>query len=182
MNPFISLFLHKPSTLKMAYRFLLQIETVGPEGDKLLWVLLIMLLAGAFVFYWQRFSQLFGNKQILLQVEKNKVIHPTTLFFKVENRGNKAIDIEQPVIRFSNTLNEKAYKIKGVNASAIYPLFLEPGKSHELVVALQPFYDHTPTLQNFLRVRIEISYQGKKVKSSYLRLKPGLFRSAKAST
>jgi hypothetical protein len=164
----------------MTSSFLLQIETVGPEGHKLIWVLLFLLLFGAIVYFWKmpipHFSKMPGLR---LLVEKNKVYHPTTLFFKVENKGKKAIDLEQPVIRFKNYITEKAFKIKGVNAAAIYPLYLEPGKSHELVVALQPFYDHAPALKKFQRVRIEISYQGKKLKSAYLLLKPGLFRKAK---
>ncbi|MBN2806778.1 MAG: hypothetical protein JXR22_08970 [Prolixibacteraceae bacterium] len=167
----------------MMSSFLLQIETVGPEGHKLLWVLLILLLLGAIAFFWKlpilHFSK---RKGLSLQVEKNKRYHPTTIFFKIENNGDQAIDLDQPVIRFKDYLKEKAYKIKGVNTAAIYPLYLEPGKSHELVVALQPFYDHAPVLKNFQRVRVEISYQGTKLKSAYLLLKPGLFRKAKTTS
>lgn len=167
----------------MISSFLLQIETVGPEGYKLLWLVLLLFLIAALVLLRKRVIRLSGNKQLLiLQVETNKIYHPTTIFFKVENRGKQALDLEQPVIRFKNMLKDKAFKIKGVNASSIYPLYLEAGKSHELVVALQPFYDHAPGLKKFHRVRIEISHQGKTIKSSYLLLQPGLFRKAKATT
>lgn len=161
---------------------LLQIETVGPEGEKLLWIFLVLLLLGLFTFvaskkgFINRFSY---SSSVLLSVEKNKIYHPTSILFNIENKEKKSIIIQNPVLRFKRGSAEKAFKIKSVNTSSIYPLYLEPGKNHELSVALQPFYDFDKNLKKYSRLRIEFNYNQQFKKSNYLLLKPTLFRKEK---
>ena len=161
---------------------LLQIEMVGPEGEKLVWIFLVLLFVGlfAFVLRKKRFINLGTfNSSVTLQIEKNKIYHPTTILYEIENKGKKPIVIQNPVVRFKHFKNEKAFKIKAVNTATIYPLYLEPGKIHELAVALQPFYNFDSDLMKYSRLRIEFNYNQQFKKSAYLLLKPTLFRKEK---
>jgi hypothetical protein len=99
------------------------------------------------------------------------------LLLQIENRGERATDIQHPVIRFKKGRNTKAYKIKAVNASKIHPLYLEKGKKHKLTVALQPFYEFNPDLKKFNQVRVECPFNNSKLKKSkYLVLFPTFFK------
>lgn len=165
------------------YNHILQIETVGPQGDKLIWVLLIMVAIALMAYFFVRKSSFnlpsFKSK-VIVKAEKNKIYHPTVIHLKIENRKKKAIVIEHPVVRFRRGRNTKAFKIRAVNARSIYPLYLEANKTHELAVALEPFYEYDPKLKKFSRLRIEFIYDKEIQKiSSYLILKSTLFRSAR---
>lgn len=163
------------------YNFILQIETVGPQGDKLIWVFLILVIIGITAFILTRknhFSIFSFRKKIIVTIQKNKVYHPSVIQLNIENKSKKAIVIEHPVIRFKSGRKNIAFKIKAVNARVIYPLFLEIGKTHQLPVALEPFYDYNPKLKKFSRLRIEFKYDKEKQKKTrYLLLKPTFFRS-----
>lgn len=163
---------------------LLQVETIGPEGGKLIWVFLTLGLI-LFIVLWSRtkkwktrFSNFRANLSVTVQ--KNKIYHPTVIHLKVKNRSGKDIVINHPVIRFKKWRQTKAFKIKSVNTSAIYPLYLEANKTHELPVALQPFFDYDHKLKRYARLRIEFGYDGVKLKKTrYMLLKPTLFSKAK---
>lgn len=163
------------------YIRLLQIEIIGPQGDKLVWVFLFVALIVALVFFFNKkrtFAWPSLINRVLVSIEKNKVYHPTTIQLKVVNKTAKAIVIENPIIRFKRGKTTSAYKIKKVNAKNIYPLYLEPAKTHLLPVDLDPFFEYNPKLKKFNRLRIEFTYNQNKQKSSnYLLLRPTLFRS-----
>lgn len=163
---------------------LLQIQTIGPEGDKLVWIVLILIAIFSFFFIIKKKKwtlNLTAFKSVLLvSLQKNKIYHPSVVHLKLLNKSNKAIVIDHPIIRFKNSFQTKAYKIKAVNASAIYPLYLEAGKTHILPIALQPFYDYEQQLKKFSKLRIEFSYNHQNFKTTrYILLKPTLFRKVK---
>ncbi|HPR59617.1 MAG TPA: hypothetical protein PLF35_01650 [Prolixibacteraceae bacterium] len=165
------------------YIRLLQIEIVGPQGDKLIWLFIVMAIIAvvAYLFIIKRkFSLQNFNKRITVRVEKNKIYHPDTVHIIIENKTAKAIDIENPVIRFKHRRKSKAFKIKAVNTRNIYPLYLESGKTHHLPVALEPFYSFDNSLKKFSQLRIEFIYnKTQNQKSSYIVLKPTLFKKAR---
>lgn len=164
--------------------YIIQVNTVGPEGYKLIWVLLILLIIVAVIFLTKGKFKIripsFSNA-LIIQIKKNKVYHPTVIHLKIKNNKKKVVLIENPILRFKMGRNTKAFKIKSVNSSKIYPLYLEANQTHELPVALQNFYDYDKELKKYSRLRIEFSYDETKSKSSsYLLLKPTLFRKAKS--
>lgn len=160
--------------------FLLQIEIVGPEGHKLKWVLIVIVSLGVLYFLIRKkpsLRSIINPSDLRFEVKKNKIYHPSTLYFEIENRGNTATDIQHPVIRFKKGRNTKAYKIKAVNASKIYPLYLEKGKKHQLNITLQPFYDFNPNLKKYKQVRVECTFNNSKLKKSrYMILFPTFFK------
>jgi hypothetical protein len=163
---------------------ILQIEIIEPQGDKLLWLLLVIITIVAFLAFknkkWKKIHLYPQKRNLQLNIKKNKTYHPTVLHFEIKNKTNKALDIENPVIRFKKGRKSKAYKIKAVNTRTIYPLFLDKGETHHLPVTLEPFYQHNQMLKKFSMVRFEFTYNKNKYKkSTYILLKPTLFRSAR---
>lgn len=163
---------------------LLQIETVGPEGHKLIWVLFIVLALLALALIGKKRKLKFSirnpfKSDISVYLTKNKTYRPETIHLKIENGSKKAIVIEHPVIRFKRTSQNRAFKIKAVNSSKIYPLFLEAGQSHQLPIDLKAFYDFNKELKKFSRIRIELRYdQNKAINTRYVLTKSTLFRKA----
>lgn len=169
-------------TLTYLY-YLLQVETVGPEGSNVFWLLLFLALGGIAIFFIlgkKKFILPTFSGQVKVSIGKNKIYHPTIIHLKVENRSKNAITIENPIIRFKRIKRSVAYKIKAVNSSKIYPLYLEAGQTHKLPVALEPFYSYNRKLKRYSRLRIEFTFDKKNEKRSrFLLLKPTLFRKAK---
>lgn len=167
----------------MYINLFLQVQTIGPEGKKIVWIVLALFAIGIFYFLLQRkrkFSWPRIGSSIRIRVNKNKIYHPTVVTFSISNLDNKPILIEHPVIRFRRGKRKKAYKIKTVNSKAIYPLYLDSNKTHELPVSLQSFYDFDKKLKRMSRLRIEFNYNKNRFKSSkYILLKPTLFRKEK---
>jgi len=165
------------------YIRLLQIEIIGPQGDKLIWIFIVMIIMAVVAYLFmikQKFSIQKYRKRVTVRVEKNKIYHPDTVHIIIENKTAKAIDIENPVIRFKHRRKSKAFKIKAVNTRNIYPLYLESGKTHHLPVALEPFYSFDNSLKKFSQLRIEFIYnKTQNQKSSYIVLKPTLFKKAR---
>lgn len=161
---------------------LLQIEMIGPQGDKLIWVFIIIALIAVVAFLWSKNREIslqYFSTKIKIRLEKNKVYHPDTIHIFIENQTSKSIDVENPVIRFKHGRKIKAFKIKAVNTRNIYPLYLENGKTHHLPVSLEPFYSYDSSLKKFSKLRIEFIYnKTQSQKSSYILLKPILFKKA----
>ena len=161
----------------------LQIQTVGPEGGKILWVILAIALIGLVLLFIKLKIKIplpDFSKKVLVSIEKNKVYHPTIIHFTIVNKGSKSIVIQNPVLRFRRGRKTKAYKITSVKTKDIYPLYLEPNKSHNLPVTLQPFYDHYKRLKRYSCLRVEFNYSDSRFKKSkYVLLKPTMFRKEK---
>lgn len=164
--------------------YFLQIETVGPEGDKVIWLLLI----AAFILI--AILLLRGQKKLKLPsfsggvkatITKNKIYNPTIVHLTIVNNSKKDISIENPVLRFKKGRKSKAFKIKAVNSTKIYPMFLEAGQNHTLPILLHAFFQFDENLKHFSHVRIEFSHNNnQKKKTRYILLKPTLFRKVKS--
>lgn len=156
-----------------------QIQTVGPEGNKILWVLLVLGVIILLAILFRKNARIhFPNfsRKVSITLEKNQIYHPTVVNFTIFNDDRKAIVIQNPVLRFRKGKRTKAYRITSVRTKDIYPLYLEPNKTHSLPVSLQPFYDHHKQLKRFSRLRVEFRYNNRFKSSRYVLLKPTLFR------
>ena len=74
--------------------YILQVTTVGPEGNKLIWVFLFIIAITTVIFLVKgklkiRVSNF--SSSLLLQVTKNKVYHPTVIHLKITNRNKTAV-------------------------------------------------------------------------------------------
>ncbi|MBN1926207.1 MAG: hypothetical protein JW798_10250 [Prolixibacteraceae bacterium] len=159
---------------------LLQIETVGPEGYKLIWVFLTLglMVLVTWAVVRKKWHSRFWLKSIKVEALKNKVYHPETIILSVTNKQTKSIVIESVSLVFKGFKNKRSFVITRVGGKKIYPLFLEGIKKHTIVLALVPFYSKFPELEKMARLRIEVNIEkGRIYRSRFLLLKPTLFRS-----
>ncbi len=149
---------------------------VGPDGDKLLWIVLIIALA---VLAWLRFGKkpkkgkpLFTREKVKISLEKNRVYFPENLKLSVKNTGNVDLDLDRPLLIFDKFWIKRKFKLKGIDNRSLYPLYLEKGKTHTLNIDLNHFYSYDKKLKRYSKVKVAISnIKNKKlgVKSVYTR-------------
>lgn len=153
---------------------------IGPDGDKLLWAFLILILITAvFVFTTKPFKKnrqkekkpFFPYRKLQVNLEKDALYYPDNLKLTVKNKGNTDVDLDQPLLVFDNFWLKRKFKLKGMENRTFYPLFLEKGKSHSLQIDLNRFYGHDKKLKKFPKATIYLSdVNGKRLakKSTYL--------------
>ncbi len=160
---------------------------VGPEGPKLLWGLLLVILLFSVIFLIGRFLErkkegakkksVFKRNSLSIQLEKDKVYFPDFLTLSVQNTGNRAVDLDQPLLIFSNLWIKRNFRLKGMHNRQIYPLYLEAGKTHKLEIDLNRFYRHDKSLKKYPKSKIVIyDVKGKKFGSRSIFLRKTLFK------
>uniref|UniRef100_UPI0032168755 hypothetical protein n=1 Tax=uncultured Draconibacterium sp. TaxID=1573823 RepID=UPI0032168755 len=159
---------------------------IGPEGHKLIWVVLIVLaIVLAFIFtakgsgkkQKKEKKSLFRNPKVQVSLEKDALYYPDNLTLKVENKGNTDIDLNQPLLVFDNFWLKRKFKLKGMGNHSFYPLYLEKGKSHILTIDLTRFYGHDKHLKRFPKAKVYLfDVKGKKLGSKSVFLRKTLFK------
>lgn len=105
-------------------------------------------------------------------LDKSRRLNPSKIGMTVVNTGTKDIDLDAPVITFKRWFSKRRFRVLRVEHSEIYPVLLEPGKSTELVISLDQFYESVPELQLACRMNVEMKDRsGKRFKSHTIRLK-----------
>lgn len=168
--------------------YLLQISGVnvkGPDGYAFLAILLLLLLP-AIVYFLVRLLRtknkrgwkgIFPGNRFTLSLEKDKLYFPDTLKMKVVNTGKTDIDLDIPVLTFSRFIIHRNFKLKGANQYRFYPLLLEPGKVHDLVIDLNRFYKYDSHLRRFPKISVMVrSLDGSSKASKSVRIRKTLFR------
>ncbi len=138
---------------------------VGPDGNKLVWILLILLAAILFIFLLGRmkkpagklkFGSLFKILRVKIELSKDRLYYPDYLTLKVKNTGNSDIDLDRPMLVFDNFWLKRNFRLKGMNNRIFYPLYLEKGKTHTLEIDLNQFYRHDKRLKRYPKIRIKL--------------------------
>lgn len=134
---------------------------VGPDGDKLLWILLILVLA---ILAWLRFGKkskkgkpLFKRESVKISLEKNKLYFPDSLKLSITNTGNVDLDLDRPVLTFDKFWIKRNFKLKGIDKRELYPLYLEKGKTHTLNIDLNHFYSYDKKLKGYSKIKIALT-------------------------
>ena len=156
---------------------------VGPEGYKLLGLLLILLLPFFTYLLWKKIPwrrlviSASGGKEtgseLSLSLKGEPEFHPIVLYLKMINHSGKTMDIQAPIIVFKRWRSTRKFRIRKVNDSEVYPMLLDSSLSHELTIQLEPFYRKEPILRTATKVRVEVEEVGgkKRLKSRFVRLK-----------
>ena len=158
---------------------------VGPDGDKLIWLILFFIIPILF-FSYKFFRKNSGKKKkpfvafskIELSLSKDKKYYPGILTLTVKNSGSKDLDLDKPMLVFSNFWLNRKFRLKGSENRTFYPLYLEAGKTHELDIDLNKFYKHDKSLKKFPKASIKImDVKGKKLGSKHIYLRKTLLNS-----
>jgi len=158
---------------------------IGPEGHKLLWVAVILSIAVLFVVFfispfklkrkinWTKFSK----KKVSVELKKDMLYYPDELTLTVKNEGQKAVDIEQPMLVFSSIWVKRKFRIKGTNNASFYPLYLDKEQSHTLTIDLNRFYSHSKSLKRLQKAKVVVfEVDGRKLGSKSVYLRKTLFK------
>ena len=158
---------------------------IGPEGDKLIWFLLIPVIIIVLFFVFRKKNKKTSTKQnpffqrskIIVELKKDKLYYPGSLTLKVKNTGNTDIDLDKPLLILDNFWLKRKFKLKGMDNRNFYPLYLEKGKTHSLQIDLNRFYSHDKKLKKFPKAKVVIyDVKGKKLSSKSVYLRKTLFK------
>ena len=159
---------------------------VGPDGNKLIWMLLIVLVVFFSIFVLSRIKKtgrrikvgsFFKIRRVKLEITKDKLYYPDYLTMKVKNTGNSDIDLDRPWLVFDNFWLKRNFRIKGTNNHSFYPLYLEKGKTHTLDIALGQFYRHDKKLKRYPKLRIKLyDVKTRKLGSKSIFIRKTLFK------
>ena len=158
---------------------------IGPEGHKLLWpaiilsviILFILFSIGPFKLQRKINLQLFSKKRVSVEVKKDKLYYPDELVLTIKNEGEKAVDIEQPLLVFSSIWVKRKFRIKGTNNASFYPLYLDKEQSHTLNIDLNRFYKHSRSLKRLPKAKVIIfEVNGGRLRSQSVYLRKTLFK------
>ncbi len=157
---------------------------VGPEGHKLIWFALVLVVAGIVAFFWVNSGKskpgfkipFFNKPKVNVELTKDRMYYPDFLELTVTNTGKTDVDIGTPLLVFSGMWYSRKFKLKGTNNNHYYPLYLMQGQNHTLNIDLNRFYGFDRTLKKLPRVRVVVSeVSGKKLGSRKVLLRKTLF-------
>lgn len=159
---------------------------IGPDGDKLVYVLLIILALIVFLSVLgkrsgksSRFNlkSFFRAKRVNVELEKDRVYYPDNLQLKIKNTGSSDIDLDRPLLVFDNFWIKRKFRLKGFDNYSFYPLYLERGKTHTLPIDLNRFYTHDKSLKKFPKTKVIVfDMEGRRLGSTSVFLRKTLFK------
>ncbi|RIJ48876.1 hypothetical protein D1614_10150 [Maribellus luteus] len=168
-----------------SFRLFAQNE-VGPDGDKLVYIFLVLVaLIAGFIFTGRSSRKtkdgggkpLFGNGGVRIELGKSAIYYPDRLTLTVKNTGKTDIDLARPLLVFDNFWIKRKFRLKGSNNYVFYPLYLEKGKTHTLEIDLRRFYGHDDRLKKFPKAKIYLEdVKGKKLGSRAVFLRKTAFK------
>ena len=159
-------------------------DTIGPEGNKLIWLLAAVILILIVLYLLLKPGSLSGlknliffSKRIRIDLVKDRKYYPDFIEMKIKNTGGRDVDISQPLLIFDNFWFKRKFKIKGTNNYHFYPLILGKGDTHTLDIDLNRFYKHDYRLKKYPKVKLVIAErEGKKLGSRSVFLRKTLLK------
>jgi len=156
-------------------------KEVRPDGDKIVWVLLIFVVTVFLFFVFRkkgnRKQPLIVRQRIKIELEKNRLYYPDYLKLTVKNIGNTDIDLDRPLLIFDNFWLKRKFRLKGIENRSFYPLYLVKGHPHNLNIDLSHFYSYDKKLRSYPKVKISIfNVKGRRLGSNSVYLRKTLVR------
>ncbi len=154
---------------------------VGPDGGKLLWLLLflfvVIIIAVVLMIRGNKKSPLFAREKIIIELDKDRKYYPDYLTLNVKNSGKIDIDLDRPLLVFDNFWLKRKFRISGTNNRVFYPLFMSKGYNHTINIDLNHFYLYDKKLKRYPKVKITIfNVKGKRLGSSSIYLRKTLIQ------
>lgn len=157
---------------------------IGPEGHKLLWLLLLVaagILTGGLMLKqrknnggkWFAFRP---RKKVRVELRKDRLYYPRYLELTVTNEGRGDVDIASPLLVLKGFWYKRKFRLKGTNQNWFYPVYLNRNQAHTLQIDLHRFYGFDKTLKRLPKVRIIVSdINGRHLGSRQVILRKTLF-------
>lgn len=143
-------------------------------------LLFLMLSWEMLQFLRKRYPSGLGRifKRVKLEVilEKDKPLRPQVLTMSINNIGRHDADIDAPVLEFRKIWTKRKFRLSGVSGTAIYPMFIYPGNTHQLRIEVATFHQYDRSIKKFYWARIFVTdVEGRKWKSNKVKLRKSLF-------
>lgn len=156
------------------------------EKETLVWMILIMAIpfiavVAIFIFRITRnikpikLSRFLKIVKLEILLEKDKPLRPQLLTLTIRNTGKNEADIDAPVLEFRKIWTKRKFKLSGINGNAIYPLFIDSGKSHQLRIETSTFHQYDRSIKSFYWARVIVTdVDGRQWKSNSVKLRKSL--------
>jgi hypothetical protein len=146
--------------------------------DPNVWVALTIVAALPIsLYFFIRWLRSRPKKKLEIILDKDRLYMPRTIYLTVKNIGNEHVDINNPMVVFSHYFIRRKLKLKGSEGRNYYPLFLDPGMSHELSIDMNSFFQYDPSLKKYSRLTVHITdLNGKVSGSKSIMVRKSLFR------
>lgn len=176
MKKYFLLFITLILTLKLSAQ-----NEVRPDGDKIVWVLLILL---AVIILWvvlrkkgNKKQPLFVRQKIKTELEKDRLYYPDSIKLTVKNIGNVDIDLDRPLLIFDNFWLKRKFRLKGMENRTFYPLYLVKNYTHTLNIDLNHFYSYDRKLKRYPKVKVTLfNVKGRRLGSNSVYLRKTLIK------
>lgn len=174
---YLLLFILLVSTLKIFAQ-----NEIGPDGDKLIWFFVILLLGVVMFFVFRKLTgrkeiPIFVREKVKVDLQKDRLYYPDNVKLELQNTGNTDVDIDRPMLVFDNFWLKRKFRLKGTHGRSFYPLYLEKKKTHQLNIDLSPFYSYDKKLIKYPKLKVLIfNIKGKKLGKSVIYLRKTLIR------
>lgn len=121
-------------------------------------------------------SFLFPKKLTLnVSLDKDRLFNPQVLTITIRNTGKYEADLNAPVLQFRKIWTKRKFKLNGIKGQQVYPLFLQPGITHQLHIETATFHQYDRAIKKFYWARIVVSdVEGRKWKSNEVKLRKSL--------
>jgi len=176
VKKFYLFFLTIGSTLKLSAQ-----NEVGTDGNKLIWMLLIVLASIIVFFVFRKKGDkkqpFFIREKIRIELEKDRKYFPDNLLLTIKNTGNSDIDLDRPLMVFDNFWLKRKFRLKGTENRNFYPLYMVKGHTHTLNIDLNPFYSYDRKLKRYPKVKVSVfNVKGKRLGSNSIYLRKTLIK------
>ena len=159
---------------------------VGPDGKKLLWVILVLVALGIVFLIFQitgkksassKKRPFFAFRKVRVELNKDRLYYPDILELTIKNIGNTYVDLDRPLLMFDNFWLKRKFRLNGSGNRIFYPLYLDKGKKHTLEIDINRFYRHDKRLKKFPKAKIIVyDVKGKRLGSKSVFLRKTLFK------
>jgi heme/copper-type cytochrome/quinol oxidase subunit 4 len=158
----------------------------GFEKETLTWIILVLAvpyLLALLVFIYRnvknggpyKLSRFLKIVKLEITLEKDKPLRPQVLTMTIRNVGKNDADINCPVLEFRKIWTTRKFKLSGISGQPIYPMFIYPGKAHQLRIEVANFHQYDRSIRKFYWARILLSdVDGRKWKSNKVKLRKSL--------
>ncbi len=145
-------------------------------------LILLLLIIGweAWKFFQKKmnsggFFRFFKKVKLEVILEKDRLFRPQVLTMTIRNIGKYEADLDAPVIEFRKIWSIRKFKLNGIKGQQVYPLFVQPGITHQLRIETATFHQYDRTIKSFYWARIFVSdVNGHKWKSNKVKLRKSL--------
>lgn len=158
-----------------------------PEKLQLVRIIAILLVILILIIGWEvwKFFQKKRNfkrffrflKKVKLEVilEKDRLFRPQVLTITIINIGKYEADLDAPVLEFRKIWTKRKFKLNGIKGQQVFPLFLNPGLTHQMRIETSTFHQYDREIKSFYWARISVTdIDGRKWKSNRVKLRKSL--------